>query len=131
VRRQLERDRLRQGHVAHLPPLGRREQLPAADELDLPADVHHAAQEVDVLDRQPEDLALPQAAAGRQGGHRPVAVGQRLPDSATCSIVHGTTLPCGAAGGLTDDARHGLRTIRSSSTAAASTADRLARMTRT
>jgi hypothetical protein len=32
VRRQLERDRLGQGHVPHLPSLRRREQLPAADE---------------------------------------------------------------------------------------------------
>jgi hypothetical protein len=32
-----------------------------AESLDLPPDMHDAAQEVDVLDRQAEGLALPQA----------------------------------------------------------------------
>ena len=53
MRGEFEGDRLRQRHVTHLPSLGKGEELTASQQLDLPADVHDPAQEVDVIDRQP------------------------------------------------------------------------------
>jgi len=58
VCRQPQRDAGRQRDVPFLPALRRREHQPGADDADLPAYVHDPAQEVDVLDRQPEHLAL-------------------------------------------------------------------------
>jgi hypothetical protein len=81
VRCELEGDRLGQRDVPHLPALGRSEDLTTAEQLDLPADMHDPAQEVDVVHRKPEDLALPQPTARGQRGHHPIPGRQALPDS--------------------------------------------------
>jgi len=51
---QPQRDRLGQRHVAGLAGLGRGEHEPAGDDANLPAHVHDAAQEVDVVHGQAE-----------------------------------------------------------------------------
>jgi hypothetical protein len=72
--------RTRQRHRAFLATFRRAEREPAGDDADLAADPHHAAQEIDIIDREPEAFALPQpeAAAGIDG--RPVVRGQRRAD---------------------------------------------------
>ena len=58
VRRQPQRHRLRQRHVPLLAALGRREHQFCPHHADLAAHVDDAAEEVDVIDGQPEYLAL-------------------------------------------------------------------------
>ena len=84
------------GMSRSFPPLGRRRSS-AADDADLAADVHHPAQEVDVLDRQPERLALPQPEPGPEVGQRPVPGWQGLPHAPTWAAGHGSTRPAGPA----------------------------------
>ena len=80
MRGQLECHRLGHRDVAHLAPLGWRERQRAGQDRHLPADVDDAAEEVDVLDREAEHLALAQPQPGREGCHHPVAVRQRVVD---------------------------------------------------
>ena len=60
-----------------LRPFGQGEDELAADCLDLADDVQGPAEELHVLDRQPEDLTLPEPAAGGEGRGEPVARRQR------------------------------------------------------
>jgi hypothetical protein len=90
------RDRLWERDVSGLATFRQGQDELAPDDLDRTHDVQSPAEELDVIDREPEGFALPQPAPGA----------------------------------LTDAARHGFFAIRSSSTAAEKTAERLANRTR-
>jgi hypothetical protein len=93
--------------------------------------VDDATQKVNVLDGQPEALALPQPESGHHGHDRRVAVRQRVGHSGDPLDRPGHHPAAVGAGGRTDPARHGLRPITPSSTAAWRMAERLATITRT
>jgi hypothetical protein len=64
------RDRLRERDVSGLASFWQGEDEPAADLLDLADDVEGPAEELHVIDREPEDLAQPESAArGERRGH--------------------------------------------------------------
>lgn len=51
---------------------------PPADQADLATDVHRLAQEVDVVDRDAELLALAQRGSNPERHHRRIPLGQRV-----------------------------------------------------
>ena len=61
---QPQRHALGQRDIALLSAFGRGEGHPGAEDADLPADVHHAVQEVHIVYGQPERLARPQPEPG-------------------------------------------------------------------
>ncbi len=66
--------------------LGWREHEPSAHELHLPDDVQDPGVEVDVVERQPERLTLPQATAGPEREHLPLSSGIPVLDVLHTSI---------------------------------------------
>jgi hypothetical protein len=121
---------LGQWHVSRLAALRRVEHEPRAEDLHLPAHVHDAPQEIDVVDREPEHLTLAQPEIRGHIHACRVPGGQRSPHLGDLDDRHGWILRR-LGGGFTDPARQGFLGIRPSSTAAESTADRLAKITRT
>jgi hypothetical protein len=71
---------VRQRHVARLPALRQAEDLLVrGQQLHLPADVHLATFEVDVVGRQAEDLPLAQAEAGTEPNDQLILLGKFIP----------------------------------------------------
>lgn len=62
-------DGVRQRHQAVPVVLWQAEDEPGANEFDLTRDVHPSGVEVDVIDAEPQNLALAQPAAGTQVDH--------------------------------------------------------------
>ena len=114
-----------------LPPFGRSRITLTGRSLTCCSTSELAAQEVNVVHPQAEPL-LAEGRTPRQ--QRPIAryrLGSASITAATRSTGHGVTFRCSVRGILTEPARQGLRAISPSSTAAARTADTLAKITRT
>lgn len=124
------RDRLWERDVSGLATFRQGQDELAPDDLDLTHDVQSPAEELEVIDREPEDFALPQPAPGGDGGGDPVPRRQRCVHIQHVLGGQGVTLRATRRGALTDAARHGFLAIRSSSTAAEKMAERLANSTR-
>jgi hypothetical protein len=74
------RDRARKRYVPELAALGRSEHGLAAAQLELLDHMQRARREVDRVDGETEDFALPESTPGAQVDHRSEAFGHRVPD---------------------------------------------------
>jgi hypothetical protein len=95
------------------------------DEAQLPTDIDHPTQEVDVVDRETEDLTLPEPTTGAGTGAARNSAGWLSTTLWAVSTDQGTTRRRSTRGAFTDDTTQGFDGISPSSTAAERIVDRL------
>lgn len=132
VRGECQGHPIRQGYVPYLVTLRQAEHQLGTDDLHLTPHMEHPAQEIDVIDRQAEDLPcrrprpLPRSTSTWQRSGSASCI------ASTCPAAHGTTLRLAAFGRLrlTLVSWHGLEGISLSATAAFSTVASVVNTTR-